>query len=238
MKPSSPTIEPKLVALPGGRVRLGQPKCPPRANFAWTWHSGKTVKVAPFALARTHVTNAEYRVFLAETGAEKPSHIDRAGFNAPRQPVIGISWHDATAYCAWLAMKTGKPYRLPRDAEYEYAARGGRSGSIFPWGDALDPKRACFGGHAAPRPVGSYPANGFGLHDMVGNVWAWCEELYENVSGGVKAVNKPTGLDPAGNRVLRGGSYMTCHYLNLWIAYRHEDPPDLRHESIGFRLAL
>ncbi len=236
--PRSPVILPDLATIPGGRLLMGRPKCPPRPGLVWIWHSGKSVRVPRFSLARTHVTNAEYRVFLADTGAPKPSHIDREGFNADRQPVIGISWDDATAYCAWLAAKTGRPYRLPRDAEYEYAARGGRSGTIFPWGDALDPRFACFGGHAAPRPVGSYPANGFGLHDMVGNVWAWCSEKFEEVSAGLKASNKPTGLDPAGNRVLRGGSYMTCHYLNLWIAYRHEDPPDLRHESIGFRLAL
>ena len=229
---------PDLVAIPGGRLLMGRPKCPPRANFAWIWHSGRTVKVAAFSLARTHVTNAEYRVYLEETGAAKPSHIDRPGFNAARQPVVGISWHDAAAYCAWLAEKTGQPYRLPGDAEYEYAARGGRSGTIFPWGNALDSRCACFGGQGAPKPVGSYPANGFGLHDMAGNVWAWCSERFEEVSAEVKASNQPTGRDPADNRVLRGGSYLTCHYLNLWIAYRHEDPPDLRHESIGFRLAL
>jgi formylglycine-generating enzyme required for sulfatase activity len=228
---------PDPVSIPAGRLILGQPACPPRANFAWIWHTGLTVDVAAFTLARAHVTNAEYRVFLNDTDAPRPSHIDRPGFDADRQPVIGISWHDATAYCAWLAQKTGRPFRLPTDAEYEYAARGGRAGSIFPWGDALDPRFACFGGQAAPQPVGSYPANGFGLHDMVGNVWAWCGDRFEDVSAGVKAVNKPTGLDPANNRVLRGGSYMTCHYLNLWIAYRHEDPPDLRHESIGFRVA-
>lgn len=231
-------IFPVLVPIPGGRLLMGRPKCPPRANFPWIWHSGKTVKVAPFALARVHVTNAEYRVFLKETGAAKPSHIERRGFDGSRQPVVGISWHDAVAYCAWLREKTGKPYRLPADAEYEYAARGGSSSTIFPWGDALDPRFACFGGHAAPKPVGTYPANGFGLHDMVGNAWSWCSERFEEVSAGVKACNKPTGRDTADNRVLRGGSYMTCHYLNLWIAYRHEDPPDLRHESIGFRLAL
>ena len=229
---------PDLVSVPAGRVVLGLPSCPPRANFAWIWHTGKTVDVAAFQLARHHVTNAEFRVFVRDTGCTPPAHIDKPGFNADRQPVVGVSWDDATAYCAWLARRTRRLYRLPGDAEYEYAARGGRAGSIFPWGDALDPALACFGGQAAPRPVGSYPPNGFGLHDMVGNAWAWCRDRFEDVSAGVKAVNKPTGKDPAANPVLRGGSYMTCHYLNLWIAYRHEDPPDLRHESIGFRVAL
>lgn len=73
---------------------------------------------------------------------------------------------------------------------------------------------------------------------MTGNAWAWCSDRFEDVSGGLKASNQPTGQPTAGNRVLRGGSFMSCHYLNLWIAYRHEDPVDLQHESIGFRIAL
>ncbi|MBS0664405.1 MAG: SUMF1/EgtB/PvdO family nonheme iron enzyme [Verrucomicrobia bacterium] len=229
---------PELVSIPAGTIDLGVPACPPRSNFAWVWHTGRTKSVKAFKLARYHVTNAEYRVFLAETGHSAPAHISQPGFNGDRLPVVGISWEDATAYCAWLARRTGKPYRLPTDAEWEYAARGGRAGTIFPWGNGLDPEFAWFGGQAAPKPVGSYAPNGFGLHDMIGNAWQWCEERFEDVSEGVKAVNRPTGRDPAVNRVLRGGSFLTCHYLNLWIAYRHEDPPDLKHESIGFRLAL
>lgn len=229
---------PQMVSVPAGRIRLGVPACPPRPNLPWVWHTGTIVAVAAFQLSRTHVTNAEYRAFLAATGHPPPAHLDQAGFDHPRQPVVGVSWEDATAYCAWLAQATGRPYRLPGDAEWEYAARGGREGSIFPWGDALDARFACFGGQAAPREVGSFAPNGFNLHDIIGNAWAWCSDRFEDVSGGVKAVNKPTGKDPAPNRVLRGGSYMTCHYLNLWIAYRHEDPMDLRHESIGFRVAL
>ena len=233
-----PPVLPDLVSIPAGRFLMGLPACPPRANFAWVWHTGKSADVAAFRLARHPVTNAEYRVFVQDAGCARPSHIDRPGFDAERQPVVGVSWDDAVAYCGWLAGRTGQPYRLPSDAEWEYAARGGRQGGIFPWGDALDPQFACFGGQAAPRPVASYPPNGFGVHDMIGNVWDWCRDRFEDVSAGVKAVNKPTARDPAGNRVLRGGSYMTSHYLNLWIAYRHEDPPDLRHESIGFRVAL
>ncbi|MFI5335363.1 MAG: formylglycine-generating enzyme family protein [Opitutales bacterium] len=234
---STPLL-PDLVAIPAGRIMLGVPACPPRAAFAWVWHTGKVVDIGAFRLGRHPVTNAEYRVFVAETGREAPSHLDQTGFNDPRQPVVGVSWDDAAAYCAWLADRTGQPYRLPGDAEWEYAARGGRAGTIFPWGNELDPLRACFGGQAGPRPVLSYAPNGFGLHEMIGNVWDWCHDRFEDVSGGVKAVNRPTGRDPAGNRVVRGGSFQTCHYLNLWIAYRHEDPPDLRHESIGFRVAV
>ena len=227
-----------MIEVPKGRIRMGIPPCPPRSNLPWVWHTGAEIEVPAFQLSRTHVTNAEYRAFLAATGRPPPPSIDQPGFNGDEQPVVGISWDDANFYCAWIGEQHGLHYRLPRDSESEYAARGGREGSIFPWGDALDPRFACFGGQAAPRKVGSFPPNGFGLHDMIGNVWAWCSDRFEDVSAGVKAINRPTGKDPANNRVLRGGSYMTSNYLNLWIAYRHEDPPDLRHESIGFRIAL
>jgi len=229
---------PELARIPAGRLIQGIPQCPPRAGFAWIWHSGKSIDLPSFQLARHQVTNAEYQMFIRDAGYSAPSHLERPEFNADRQPVIGISWHDAVAYCEWLAQRTGRPFRLPTDAEWEYAAHGDQPGAIFPWGNALDPQFACFGGQAAPRPVGSFPANQFGLYDMIGNAWEWCSDRFEDVSDGVKAINKPTGKDPAQNRVVRGGSYMTTHYLNLWVPYRHEDPPDLRHESIGFRLAL
>jgi len=227
-----------MLAVTAGRIGLGVPACPPRSNLPWVWHTGRTIDVPAFRLSRTHVTNAAYAAFLADTGCARPPFMDRPGYDRAAQPVVGISWDDAVAYCGWLATKSGQPYRLPSDTEWEYAARGGREDSIFPWGDALDPQFACFGGQAAPRDVGNFPANGFGLCDMIGNAWAWCSDRFEDVSAGVKAVNQPTGKDPAGNRVLRGGSFLTTHYLNLWIAYRHEDPADLRHESIGFRVAL
>lgn len=229
---------PEMVGVPAGRVRLGVPSCPPRSGLHWVWHNGAEVEIGAFQLSRTHVTNGEYAAFLAATGHPAPRLHREPGFDHPRQPVLAVSWHDALAYCDWLAGATGRPYRLPRDAEYEHAARGGSEGTIFPWGDELDPRRACFGGRAGPCAAGSFAPNGFGLHDMVGNAWTWCAERFEEVSGGVAAINRPTNQDPSGNRVLRGGSYMTCHYLNLWIAYRHEDPADLRHESIGFRVAL
>ena len=232
-------VEPQMVQVPAGRLTMGVPECPPKANFHWRWHTGRVVDVQAFIKGKYPVTNAEYRSYLQDTGGAAPSENDAEGFGADGQPMVGVSWEDATAYCRWLADRTGKPYRLPGDAEWEYAARGGSGDTIFPWGDALDPAHACFGGRAAPEPVGRYPANGFGLCDVVGGVWEWCEERYEEVSDGVPATQQPSGTeDPAQNRVLRGGSFRTQDLLQMYIAYRHEDPPDLRHESIGFRVAL
>lgn len=229
---------PALVQVPRGTVTLGTPDCPPNGNIHWKWHTGKRVEIASFQMGKYAVTNAEYRAYVKDSGAPAPSHIDKPGFNDDRQPVGGISWEDASGYCKWLSAKTGKAFRLPRDAEWEYAARGGKEGARFPWGDSIGPENACFCGDAAPRVVGSYAPNGFGLYDMVGNIWQWCEDRYEDVSEGIKAKNNPTGKDPSTNKCLRGGSYLTTNLLNLWIAYRHEDPMDLRHECLGFRVAL
>jgi formylglycine-generating enzyme required for sulfatase activity len=230
--------QPEMVSIPAGTFVMGLPEFPQDAQIHWRWHSGETVPVRAFQLGKFAVTNAQYRAYVRATGAPAPSHIDQPGFNADNQPVGGISWEDATAYCHWLASATHKPYRLPTDAEFEYATRGNLPGKKFFIGDTLTPNDACYAGQPAPKPVGSFPPNAFGLYDMTGNVWQWCAERYEDVSNGIKAVNKPTGKDPAHNRVLRGGSFLTKDEIYLWAAYRHEDPPDLRHECLGFRVAL
>ena len=232
------TVEPEMIEIPSGHLALGMPPCPPETEFYHRWHSGKQVEVAAFKLGKTTVTNKEYRVYLQDTQSEKPSHIDVENFSQDNQPVTGISWQDATAYCQWLGHKTGKSYRLPGDAEWEYAARGGSEMTCYSWGNELSQENACYGGPDAPRPVGCYPPNGFGLYDMIGNVWEWCDDRFADVSQGLPAKNNPTNNDLAENRVLRGGSYLTTNILNLWVAYRHEDPVDLRHECLGFRLAI
>jgi formylglycine-generating enzyme required for sulfatase activity len=231
-------IEPVLVDVPAGTLAIGVPECPPDPNLQRRWHTGKRIEVAAFRIGKYPVTNREYHRYIAETGADVPMRLDVDGFDDDAQPVVGISWDDATAYATWLTENTGTQYRLPGDAEFEYAARGGREGSKFPWGDELDPAHTSYGGMAAPPLVGTYPANGFGVCDMIGGVWEWCQDPYEDVSDGDPATNNPTGADPSSNPVLRGGAYFTSDPLNLYIAYRHEDPPDLRHEVIGFRVAV
>lgn len=231
-------IEPKMIELPAGEYVIGEPACPDDADLHWRWHSGSRVQVKAFAMGATCVTNAEYIAYMDDTGAEAPSHIHVNGFDGEEQPVGGISWEDASAYCQWLSQSSGKAYRLPTDSEWEYAARGGMSGKRFPWEGDLSLDHAWYGGQAAPKPVGQYEPNGFGLYDVVGNIWEWCDNVFEDVSDGIPSVNTPTGKDPSVNRVLRGGSYLSTIEFNLWVAYRHEDPPDLRHECLGFRVAL
>lgn len=230
-------LEPEMVDIPAGRIVMGQPTAPDDAKLAHPWPSGKMVDVAEFQLGRYPLTNAQYRAYVEAAGAGEPSSLMEAGFDAADQPVGGVSWEDADAYCRWLADATGKPYRLCGDAQWEYAARGGCEDTRFPWGDELGSGHAWYGNLPAPKPIGTLPPNDFGLYDMIGNIWEWCADRYEDVGGG-KATNTPTGKDPATNRVLRGASYLTTEPLQLWIAYRHEDPVDLRHACLGLRVAL
>ena len=227
----------ELVDIPSGELTMGVPPVPANANIKRLWHTGKRVKIKPFKLGRYPVTNAQYLAFLEATGANRPENVDTEGLNAANQPVGGLSWEDANDYARWLAKRTRLHYRLPTDSEWEYAARGGRESTIFPWGDEINAEHCCYNNLPAPMPVGQYRPNGFGLYDMVGTVWEWCSDIYNEVAAGDKAANNPTGKNPALNRVLRGGSYLTTNVLNLWIAYRHEDPPDLRHACLGMRVA-
>ncbi|MCC7087409.1 MAG: SUMF1/EgtB/PvdO family nonheme iron enzyme [Pirellulales bacterium] len=231
------SIELELVKIPAGELTMGVPACPLENKLANPWSNGTVVRVASFWIGKYLVTNAEFRAYLVDSGAARPSHIDRADFDADRQPVVGISWEDAVAYCQWLSDRLGRRYRLPRDSEWEYAARGGSQGTCFPWGNDLSLEHAWFNQQAATKPVGSFSPNGYGLYDVIGNAWEWCEERFNDVATLSKAKNVPTGKPPELNRILRGGSFLTSDRLNLYIAYRHDDPPDLRHHCIGFRVA-
>lgn len=228
---------PPMVMIPAGEFTLGEPECPPGNGLCHPWHTETGVRVNPFRMARYPVTNAEYRAYLQRHDAPRPSHIDTPGFDRDDQPVVGISWRDATAYCAWLTSVCATTVRLPSDTEWEYAARGGRAGTIFPWGDAWSTDCAARSEHQKPASIGLASPNGFGLCDMVGSVWQWCRDRFNDRAQLSRAVNTPTGRPPEENRCLRGGSFLTTNPLHLWIAYRHEDPEDLRHECIGFRIA-
>jgi formylglycine-generating enzyme required for sulfatase activity len=158
-------------------------------------------------------------------------------------PVTLVTHADALAYCVWLAARLGRPVRLPSEAEWERAARGGIEGRRYPWGDDIDPSRSNFLPDAAlkrmrgTRPVGTFPANGFGLHDMAGNVWEWVADWYEPAAYASQGNVNPVGPVTGSMRLLRGGSWVTHDTLQLRCAYRHKVPPDTYAYSIGFRVA-
>lgn len=234
--------EPEMIEIPAGPVVLGEPEFPSGSKLPHSWVRRK-VRVPAFAVARYAVTVGQYLAFAEESGyaIDNQLRTDRrfADLNAP---AAYVSWIDAVRYTQWLSRRTGKPYRLLRDAEYEKAARGGLVGKPFPWGDDDPAGRADFNNaQGAPQPVGLFEPNGYGLHDMAGSLWCWCEECYEQVAGHDKAqmCYDDTRLrDVRLNPICRGGSFKTADPVVLYCAYRHEDPLEGRFDCIGFRVAI
>ncbi len=159
----------------------------------------------PFLMMITPVTVAQYRRFAKATRREMRSAPPFA--QDDDHPVLNVTWADAAAYCVWA------DGRLPTEAEWEYAARGGRDGLKYPWGDSISHDNANFKGTGGrdrwehTSPVGSFEANGFGLFDMVGNVWEWCADLYGDRYYASSPATDPQGPSSGSSRVLRGGSW-------------------------------
>lgn len=215
-----------------------------------------TVVVDGFYMDRHLVTNAQFKKFTDANPMWGPGNVPNnlhnanylrhwkaAGVPAGKEshPVVNVSWHAAVAYCQW----EGK--RLPTEAEWAHASRGKLRG-LFPWGDEpVDKQRANYGGsgHGTTTAVGDYPANGYGLFDMAGNVWEFLADEWQPYSPGAQR-NPVAGGDrfEAGDsflrvknrRVIRGGSY-GGDPINLWTEYRDSHPPENAKDFVGFRCA-
>jgi len=198
------------------------------------------VWVDRFALARFPVTNREYRIFVEQTQAPVPPFWSEAMFSDPDQPVVGVTWHDALAYCQWLHQRTGKEFRLPSEAEWERAARGKLEGALYPWGDE-PPSARPYAGYDAktggPARVGANEPNDFGLYDMSEGVHEWCADYYAYDYYRDSPERNPQGPDSGQRRVSRGGSWR--HRIKFSrCAARSSLPPDFKYADYGFRLAL
>ena len=219
-----------LVELPGGSFRMGSTLRPDEQPL-------REVRVDPFAVAITPVTNAEYRTFLEANGHEPPRFWDDPRFSAAERPAVGVSWFDAVAYCEWLSDVLGRGCRLPTEAEREYAARGGAEGRLFPWGDELwddGPFAPGAAGMDRPQPVGSTPPNGLGLYHMAENVHEWCSDWYGDRYDPTD-VDNPHGPAHGTRRASRGGSWR--HRVKVTrIAARSSLGPERRYNDYGMRV--
>jgi len=228
---------PELVVIPAGQFIMGSPE----GEEGRYGNEGPQHRVAigqRFAIGRYPVTFDEYDRFCEAKGQKMP---EDGGWSRGRRPAINVSCDDAEAYIAWLSQETGQAYRLPSEAEWEYACRAGTTTRYW-FGDAMTPDNANYNDSGLGRTseVGAYPANPWGLHDMHGNVWEWVEDdWHENYRGapadGSVWKETKTGSDPR-LCVLRGGSWVVFSGV-CRSAFRVRVDSVGRGDLIGFRVA-
>ncbi len=229
----SVNFEPEMIVIPAGEFLMG---C---ATGAANERPEHRVWVDRFAIGRYAVTNRLYRVFLEETERPATPGFSDARFNHPDQPVTSVSWFDAVAYCEWFCERTGKPFRLPTEAEWERAARGGLESRLYTWGDEppqMQPRYAELW-RTGPEPGGVRPPNGFGLCDIAENVHEWCADWYDAEYYSNSPTSNPAGPLAGVRRVSRGGSWR--HQIKIArVAARSSLPPGYQYNDYGFRCAL
>ena len=226
-----------MVAIPGGSFKMGSPSTETgRSNNEGLQHN---VNISPFFMGKYEVTQEQYQAVMGNNPSD---------FKGAKRPVENVNWDDAVKFCQKLSEKTGKTYRLPSEAEWEYACRAGTT-TPFYFGDTITPDLVNYNGNnpygAAPKvlyrqqttDVGSFPPNPFGLYDMHGNVWERCsDKCHDNYSGApTDGSSWETGTD--NNRVRRGGSwYDDAVYCRSAIRLRYS--AGSRFRGIGFRVAV
>jgi formylglycine-generating enzyme required for sulfatase activity len=229
---------PEMVIIPGGAFTMGSP--PDEHGRDEDEGPQHRVTVRRFALGKYEVTFAEWDACVAGKGC--PTGVRDRGWGRGKRPVINVSWHYAQRYVAWLRRKTGKRYRLPSEAEWEYAARAGSRTAYWQGTEVGEGQANCDGcgsdfDFTKTAPVGSFPANRFGLHDMIGNVWEWLEDCWHKTYKG--APKNGRAWTTGGNcqrRVIRGGSWKDDPAY-LRSAERSWNDPNNRISIIGFRVA-
>ncbi|MBI3272185.1 MAG: SUMF1/EgtB/PvdO family nonheme iron enzyme [Planctomycetes bacterium] len=236
-----------LALLPAGDFLMGSPEDEEGRSGDEVQHKVRLTR--PFLLAKFELTNEQFRRFRSghDSGSLRGESLD-----GDDQPVVKVSWDYAFAFCEWTRPKL----RLPTEAEWEFAARGGES-RAFPWGNQWPPPSGAGNyadaalkrlfpdlpviegyddGYAGTSPVGKFVANPFGLYDLGGNVWEWCADWYGKYS--LADVSDPAGPESGTRRVLRGGSFMWGDRRTLQCANRGRQPADMRSDNSGLRLAL
>jgi sulfatase modifying factor 1 len=229
---SAQTLEPTLVHIPEGWFLMGSTSgqdCERPVHGVW---------VDAFLLAAVQLTNAEYARFLQATGAQEPPFRQDPNFSDPQQPVTAVSWFEATQYCEWLSSHTFRAYRLPTEAEWEHAARGGLEQKNFPWGDAPPQSLPDYATRwqTGPERVARYAPNAFGLYDICDNVHEWCSDWYDPDYYALSPERNPRGPEPTKRKSSRGGSWR--HQIKVArCSARSSIPPEFQYADYGFRVA-
>jgi len=244
--------EPEMVLVKGGTFNIG---CNDGGNDEKPLHR---VRLEDFFIGKFEVTVKEYLAFCSATKSHYPEwletgsqyHIDTGkdtfykskGYNrsSERLPIVGISWHDAVAYCQWLSSQTGKTYRLPTEAEWEFAARGGKDNNVNTFAGSNTAGSVGWNDNNSegkPHKVGGKQANELGLYDMSGNVWEWCSDWYNESYYKNSVDYNPTGPKDGTLKVLRGGS-CGSNAQDSRVSNRNFNNLILRGSGYGFRVAI
>lgn len=257
-----------MIVIPAGRLMMGSPA----AEVGHKADEEPITKVAVqrFALAEADVTRAQWRTFVEDT--KRPDGLGCAYSGLPKEeggqaswrhlgfkqgddePVVCISWIEAQAYVVWLSRRTGRAYRLPTEAEWEYAAKAGTN-TAYPWGDTASHDHANYGSEACctpateggdrwlyTSPVRSFSPNAFGLYDMIGNVWQWTQDCYVDTLAGRPSSGAAVSRETCQFRVARGGTWGDPPALIRSAARNYAPPPgkivaDYRSAGFGLRVA-
>jgi sulfatase modifying factor 1 len=254
-------VPPELARIPAGEFLMGA------TGAEEDERPIHPVYVGEFLIGCCPVTQDEYARFVSATGYPAPAvrglPLIAAGgrdvmfmeLAAPyvwkgdepppghgSHPVVLVRYDDAVTYCRWLSKELRRTARLPTEAEWEKAARGGVDGQRFPWGDDIDPSRCNFLVDASAKsrsgtsPAGMYAPNAYGVYDMAGNVWEWVSDWHAADYYGVSEPRDPAGPPHGTMRIVRGGSWLNGDVAMLRSSYRHKVPADTYAYSIGFRI--
>lgn len=227
------TPGPAMVVLSGGTFRMGH-----NSLGGEDFSPARSVKIGPFMMAAHEVTFLEYDRFARVTGRELPND---QGWGRGTRPVVGVSWEEARDYTAWLAQQTGRRYRLPSEAEWEFAARAGTT-TAFWWGQNTDSNRTvCFDcgsqwDNRSTAPVMSFPANPFGLYETAGNVMEWVADCYRARYQDAPDDGRALVSGDCTHRVARGGAFnKPADSMRAFVRARFA--PDIKLNMLGFRVA-
>lgn len=220
------------VLIPEGWFWMG-------SESRYPWESPRhRVWVDAFLIARTAVTRSEYAKFLTATNHPEPAGWTDPVFSSPEQPVVGVNWFDALSYCEWMSKSHAESYRLPTEAEWEKACRGGLEDAEFAWGDTPPSEMEFFAADwRSPGPAATGPVNGYGLLGIGYNVHEWCSDWYASDYYLHSPERNPRGPEEGTRRISRGGSWR--HQIKgSRAAHRSSLPPHYRYTDYGFRTVI